>query len=152
MKLTTRGRYAVTAMLDLAIHQQQGSVAVSDVSRRQAISLSYLEQLFSRLRKAGLVVSTRGPGGGYSLSRDPGQISIAQIIDAIDENIDATLCSGQKNCVDDDACLTHFLWAELSTSIRLFLTAKTLGDLVRQPHVKEVATRQEHRFELQTAH
>ena len=152
MKLTTRGRYAVTAMLDLAIHQEEGSVAVADVSLRQGISLSYLEQLLSRLRKGGLVISTRGPGGGYRLSRDPGQISIAQIIDAIEENIDATLCSGQKNCVDDDACLTHFLWAELSTSIRVFLATKTLGDLVRQPHVKEVATRQEQRFEIQAAH
>jgi Rrf2 family iron-sulfur cluster assembly transcriptional regulator len=152
MKLTTRGRYAVTAMLDLAIHHEEGSVAVADVSVRQGISLSYLEQLLSRLRKGGLVTSTRGPGGGYSLSRDPGQISIAQIIDTIEENIDATLCSGQKNCVDDDACLTHFLWEELSASIRVFLTAKTLGDLIKQPHVKDVATRQEHRFELHVVH
>lgn len=152
MKLTTRGRYAVTAMLDLAIHQEKGSVAVADVSARQGISLSYLEQLLSRLRKGGLVTSTRGPGGGYSLSRDPGRISIAQIIDTIEENIDATLCSGQKNCVDDDACLTHFLWEELSASIRVFLTAKTLGDLIKQPHVKDVATRQEQRFELHVVH
>ncbi len=152
MKLTTRGRYAVTAMLDLAIHHEDGSVAVADVSVRQGISLSYLEQLLSRLRKGGLVTSTRGPGGGYSLSRDPGQISIAQIIDTIEENIDATLCSGQKNCVDDDACLTHFLWEELSASIRVFLTAKTLGDLIKQPHVKDVATRQEQRFELHVVH
>jgi Rrf2 family iron-sulfur cluster assembly transcriptional regulator len=152
MKLTTRGRYAVTAMLDLAIHHEQGSVPVADVSARQGISLSYLEQLFSRLRKGGLVVSARGPGGGYSLSRAPGQISIAQIIDTIEENIDATLCSGQKNCVDDDACLTHFLWAELSTSIRVFLATKTLGDLIKQPHVKHVATRQEQKFEIRTAH
>ncbi len=152
MKLTTRGRYAVTAMLDLAIHHEEGSVAVADVSVRQGISLSYLEQLLSRLRKGGLVTSTRGPGGGYSLSRDPGQISIAQIIDTIEENIDATLCSGQKNCVDDDACLTHFLWEELSASIRVFLTAKTLGDLIKQPHVKDVATRQEQRFELHVVH
>ncbi len=152
MKLTTRGRYAVTAMLDLAIHHEEGSVAVADVSVRQGISLSYLEQLLSRLRKGGLVTSTRGPGGGYSLSRDPGQISIAQIIDTIEENIDATLCSGQKNCVDDDACLTHFLWEELSASIRVFLTTKTLGDLIKQPHVKDVATRQEQRFELHVVH
>jgi len=152
MKLTTRGRYAVTAMLDLAIHHEEGSVAVADVSVRQGISLSYLEQLLSRLRKGGLVTSTRGPGGGYSLSRDPGQISIAQIIDTIEESIDATLCSGQKNCVDDDACLTHFLWEELSASIRVFLTTKTLGDLIKQPHVKDVATRQEQRFELHVVH
>jgi Rrf2 family iron-sulfur cluster assembly transcriptional regulator len=151
MKLTTRGRYAVTAMLDLAIHHAEDSVALADVSERQGISLSYLEQLLSRLRKAGLVTSTRGPGGGYCLSRSPGQISIAQIIDAIDENIDATLCAGHKNCVDDDACLTHFLWEELSVKIREFLSRKTLGDLACQPHVKEVVARQEHRFEINIA-
>ncbi len=152
MKLTTRGRYAVTAMLDLAIHHAEASIALADISERQGISLSYLEQLLSRLRRAGLVISTRGPGGGYSLSRNPGQISIAQIIDAIDENIDATLCAGHKNCVDDDACLTHFLWEELSMNIREFLSRKTLGDLIRQPHVKEVAARQEHKFEIHIAH
>jgi len=151
MRLTTRGRYAVTAMLDLAIHHAEASIALADISERQGISLSYLEQLLSRLRRAGLVISTRGPGGGYCLSRNPGQISIAQIIDAIDENIDATLCAGHKNCVDDDACLTHFLWEELSINIREFLSRKTLGDLIRQPHVKEVAARQEHRFEIHIA-
>ncbi len=152
MKLTTRGRYAVTAMLDLAIHRAENSVALADVSERQGISLSYLEQLLSRLKKGGLVTSTRGPGGGYSLSRQPGQISIAQIIDAIDENIDATLCAGLKNCVDDDACLTHYLWEELSINIREFLSRKTLGDLAGEPHVKEVAARQEQRFEIFIAH
>lgn len=152
MKLTTRGRYAVTAMLDLAIHYNQGSTALADVSGRQGISLAYLEQLLSQLRKRGLVTSTRGPGGGYSLSFPPGQISIAKIIDAIDENIDTTLCSGHKNCVDDDACLTHFLWEELSTNIRAFLSAKTLGDLVNQPHVKQVAIKQGHRFEIEITH
>jgi len=151
MRLTTRGRYAVTAMLDLAIQHAEASIALADISERQGISLSYLEQLLSRLRRAGLVISTRGPGGGYCLSRNPGQISIAQIIDAIDENIDATLCAGHKNCVDDDACLTHFLWEELSINIREFLSRKTLGDLIRQPHVKEVAARQEHRFEIHIA-
>lgn len=152
MKLTTRGRYAVTAMLDLAIHYDQGSIALSDVAGRQGISLSYLEQLFAQLRKRGLVSSTRGPGGGYRLNNPPDQISIARIIDAIDENIDATLCSGQKNCTDDDACLTHFLWEELSANIRTFLSAKTLGDMINQPHVKQVATRQERRFEIQFTH
>lgn len=152
MKLTTRGRYAVTAMLDLAIHFDESSIALADVSRRQGISLSYLEQLFAQLRKRGLVTSTRGPGGGYSLSSPPSEISIARIIDAIDENIDATLCSGSKNCTDDDACLTHFLWEELSSSIRDFLSTKTLGDLVNQPHVKEVSTRQERRFEVRFTH
>jgi len=141
----------VTAMLDLAIHHEENSVTLADVSVRQGISLSYLEQLLSRLRKGGLVTSTRGPGGGYSLSRKPDQISIAQIIDAIDENIDATLCAGHKNCIDDDACLTHFLWAELSVNIRQFLSKKTLGDLVNQPHVKKVATRQGFRFDIHVA-
>lgn len=152
MKLTTRGRYAVTAMLDLAIHHDQGSIALSDVAGRQGISLSYLEQLFTQLRKRGLVSSTRGPGGGYRLNSPPDQISIARIIDAIDENIDATLCSGQKNCIDDDACLTHFLWEELSANIRVFLSTKTLGDMVNQPHVKQVAIKQERRFEIQFTH
>ena len=152
MKLTTRGRYAVTAMLDLAIHYDKGSIALADVSERQGISLAYLEQLFSQLRKRGLVTSTRGPGGGYSLSYPPAQISIAKIIDAIDENIDTTLCSGHKNCIDDDACLTHFLWEELSTNIRAFLSAKTLGDLINQPHVKQVAIKQERRFEVEVTH
>jgi len=152
MKLTTRGRYAVTAMLDLAIHYDQGSISLAGVAERQGISLSYLEQLLSQLRKRGLVTSARGPGGGYSLTRVPGQISIAQIIDAIDENIDATLCSGQKNCVDDDACLTHFLWEELSANIRVFLSEKTLGDLIDQPHVKQVATRQQRLFEVRFTH
>ena len=152
MKLTTRGRYAVTAMLDLAIHYDQGSIALSDVAGRQGISLSYLEQLFAQLRKRGLVSSTRGPGGGYKLNSPPDQISIARIIDAIDENIDTTLCSGQKNCIDDDPCLTHFLWEELSANIRTFLTAKTLGDMINQPHVKQVATRQERRIEVQFTH
>ena len=152
MKLTTRGRYAVTAMLDLALHYDRGSIALADVSARQGISLSYLEQLFTQLRRRGLVVSARGPGGGYSLINRPGRISIAQIIDAIDENIDATLCSGHKNCIDDDACLTHFLWEELSANIRVFLSTKTLGDLIDQPHVKEVATRQERRFVVSFSH
>ena len=152
MKLTTRGRYAVTAMLDLAIHYDQGSIALADITKRQGISLAYLEQLLSQLRKRGLVTSTRGPGGGYSLSRPPSQISIAKIIDAIDESIDATLCSGQMNCIDDDTCLTHFLWEELSANIRAFLSAKTLGDLLNQPHVKQVAIRQERRLEVQFTH
>lgn len=147
MKLTTRGRYAVTALLDLAIHHDRGSIALADVAKRQGISLPYLEQLLSQLRRRGLVTSTRGPGGGYSLTRSPNQISIAQIIDAIEENIDTTLCAGQKNCVDDDACLTHFLWEELSVNIRVFLSKKTLGDLIKQPHVKDVAMRQERRFD-----
>ena len=152
MKLTTRGRYAVTAMLDLAIHYDKGSIALADIAKRQGISLAYLEQLLSQLRKRGLVTSARGPGGGYSLSKPASQISIATIIDAIDESIDATLCSGQKNCIDDDTCLTHFLWEELSANIRAFLSAKTLADLLNQPHVKQVALRQDRRVEVRFTH
>ncbi len=152
MRLTTKGRYAVTAMLDLAIHFDKGAVALSEVSSRQGISLSYLEQLFAQLRRQGLVNSTRGPGGGYTLSRSPHAITVAEIIDAIDENIDATLCGGHKNCADDSPCLTHSLWAELSTEIRRFLTGISLGSLVNQPHVKQVAMRQDGDVEILFTH
>ncbi len=142
MRLTTKGRYAVTAMLDLAIHYDRGAVALSEISTRQGISLSYLEQLFAQLRRRDLVVSTRGPGGGYSLKHPPYEISVAQIIDAIEERIDATQCGGLKNCQDDNPCLTHFLWQDLSVQIRDFLTNISLGNLISQPHVKQVALRQ----------
>ena len=152
MKLTTKGRYAVTALLDLAIHYDQGAVSLGEIATRQGISLAYLEQLFSQLRRQNLVRSTRGPGGGYSLSRAPGDISVAEIIDAISENIDATLCGGSKNCADENPCLTHYLWAELSDRIRDFLDSMTLGDLISQPHVQAVASRQEHRMEIEFKH
>lgn len=152
MKLTTKGRYAVTAMLDLAIHYDKGTVALSDVAARQGISLSYLEQLFAQLRRRGLVDSTRGPGGGYSLKHSPHAIAVAQIIDAIDEHIDATQCGGEMNCQDDRPCLTHYLWEDLSAQIREFLANITLGDLVNQPHVKKVAMRQKGRTEIRFPH
>lgn len=152
MRLTTKGRYAVTAMLDLAIHHDGGAVALSEVSARQGISLSYLEQLFAQLRRQDLVVSTRGPGGGYSLKRSPHEISVAQIIDAIEEHIDATQCGGMKNCQDDNLCLTHFLWQDLSVQIRNFLTNISLGNLINQPHVKEVALRQGGPVEIPSPH
>jgi Rrf2 family iron-sulfur cluster assembly transcriptional regulator len=152
MRLTTKGRYAVTAMLDLAIHHDRGAVALSEISMRQRISLSYLEQLFAQLRRRDLVVSTRGPGGGYSLKRSPHEISVAQIIDAIEEHIDATQCGGLKNCQDDNPCLTHFLWQDLSVQIRDFLTNISLGSLVNQPHVKEVAIRQGEQAEIPPPH
>ncbi len=152
MRLTTKGRYAVTAMLDLAIHQKQGTVALSEVAQRQGISLAYLEQLFAQLRRRGLVTSTRGPGGGYSLARVPEEISVAQVIDAIDENIDATRCRGGKNCAEHSECLTHYLWAELSDHIRGFLTGVTLGNLVEQPHVQRVAMRQDQHQEIFFVH
>lgn len=142
MRLTTKGRYAVTAMLDLAIHFEQGPITLSDISQRQGISLSYLEQLFSKLRKRGLVVSARGPGGGYKLSREAGQISVADVVTAIDEKVDATRCGGMANCQDDKPCLTHELWTDLSKRIYDFLSNITLGDLVDRHTVQEVANRQ----------
>jgi len=132
MKLTSKGRYAVTAMLDLALHAHQGPVTLSGISERQEISLSYLEQLFTRLRKFGLVTSTRGPGGGYSLSRATADIAVAEVITAVDESVDATRCGGGGDCQDGDRCLTHELWAELSEQIYGFLNEISLADLVRQ--------------------
>lgn len=142
MKLTTKGRYAVTAMLDLALHYQQGAVTLSDIAKRQGISLSYLEQLFARLRRSGLVDSVRGPGGGYTLALAPGKITVAQIVITINENIDATRCGGDQNCQGDERCLTHYLWQSLSERIHDFLDSITLADLVSEPNVREVAERQ----------
>ncbi|CAG0909174.1 unnamed protein product, partial [Cyprideis torosa] len=109
MKLTTKGRYAVTAMLDLAIHSGHGPVSLGDISTRQEISLSYLEQLFARLRRSELVRSTRGPGGGYSLNREASKIAISDVIAAVDENVDSTRCGGSSDCQDKKQCLTHDL-------------------------------------------
>lgn len=146
MKLTTKGRYAVTAMLDLALRHDKGSVTLADIARRQGISLSYLEQLFAKLRRSGLVDSVRGPGGGYNLAMPPSQISVAQIIVAINENIDATRCGGERNCQGgQEPCLTHQLWEELSERIYGFLSGITLADLVTRPHVQQVSFRQEGR-------
>ena len=142
MRLTTKGRYAVTAMLDLAIHYGQGPITLSDISQRQGISLSYLEQLFSRLRKQGLVDSARGPGGGYRLSREAADISIVEVINAVDEKVDVTKCAGEGNCQDNDRCLTHELWMDLSTQIHDFLGGITLGNLVNRREVQDVAERQ----------
>jgi Rrf2 family iron-sulfur cluster assembly transcriptional regulator len=147
MKLTTKGRYAVTAMLDLALRYDKGAVTLADIAKRQGISLSYLEQLFAKLRRSGLVDSVRGPGGGYNLAMEPNKISVAEIIVAINENIDATRCGGEKNCHGDETCLTHQLWEDLSTRIHEFLNGITLGDLVNKPHVQEVASRQEGRMQ-----
>ena len=152
MKLTTKGRYAVTAMLDLALHYEQGAVTLSDIARRQGISLSYLEQLFARLRRNGLVDSVRGPGGGYNLAMPPAEISVAQIVIAINENIDATRCGGEKNCDGQDRCLTHHLWEDLSNRIRDFLGSITLADLVSKPTVQEVARRQSDRTRTTASH
>jgi len=131
MRLTTKGRYAVTAMLDLAINYQNGPITLSDISKRQGISLSYLEQLFSKLRKNGLVDSARGPGGGYRLSRDADLIAVGQVITAVDEKIDVTKCGGKGDCLDGGPCLTHELWCDLSSQIYDFLDNISLGQLVR---------------------
>jgi Rrf2 family iron-sulfur cluster assembly transcriptional regulator len=147
MKLTTKGRYAVTAMLDLALHYDQGAVTLADIAKRQGISLSYLEQLFAKLRRNGLVDSVRGPGGGYNLASDPAEISVADIVIAINENIDARRCAGKANCDGDDRCLTHELWESLSDRISDFLSGISLADLVSNSDVQAVAMRQHERMQ-----
>jgi len=141
--LTTKGRYAVTAMLDLAIHHGAGPITLADIAQRQGISLSYLEQLFARLRKRSLVSSVRGPGGGYTLGRDAAGIYVAQVIAAVDENVDTTRCGGAHNCQDNQQCLTHDLWHDLSTRIYDYLNQISLQDLMNRRGVQEVAQRQQ---------
>ena len=143
MKLTSKGRYAVTAMLDVALHSQRGPVPLADISERQEISLSYLEQLFSRLRKEQLVDSVRGPGGGYKLGRMANTISIGEVIRAVDESVDATRCQGQSDCQGGMRCLTHSLWQDLSERISIFLDSITLGELMAKSDVQAVAGRQD---------
>lgn len=143
MRLTTKGRYAVTAMLDLAFHSQKNPVTLTDIAARQTISLSYLEQLFARLRRANMVKGIRGPGGGYTLSGMAQNINIADIIAAVDEPIDATKCGGEGNCQQNQACLTHDLWMGLSEQIRDYLKGITLAQLLERHHVQEVAKRQD---------
>lgn len=142
MRLTSKGRYAVTAMLDVALHSQDGPVPLADISERQEISLSYLEQLFSRLRKNSLVSSVRGPGGGYLLGRDASEISVGSVITAVDESVDATKCMGKEQCQSGELCLTHVLWRDLSVRISDFLSEITLGELVNNQDVLKVAGRQ----------
>lgn len=129
MRLTTKGRYAVTAMLDLALRSHKGPVTAVDISKQQKIPLSYLEQLFSKLRHYGLVESVHGPGGGYCLARVPDEISVADIIQAVDEPIDATQCHGKLNCHDGERCMTHDLWAELNLEINHYLASVSLSRL-----------------------
>ncbi len=142
MKLTTRGRYAVTAMLDLALYENQGPISLADISGRQEISLSYLEQLFSRLRRSGLVESTRGPGGGYRIAQPLAEVSVANIVRAVNESVDTTQCGGQKNCHNHGRCLTHDLWEGLSEQIENFLSGVSLQDLIDKDQVRDVAQRQ----------
>lgn len=143
MKLTTKGRYAVTAMLDLALSQGLGPINLAEISSRQGISLSYLEQLFSRLRKQGLVDSARGPGGGYLLGKPAADISVVDVIRAVDESFDATRCGGSKNCRGEERCITHDLWEGLSKQIADFLAGISLHDLVQQRNIDQTQPSQE---------
>lgn len=142
MRLSTKGRYAVTAMMDLAIHGPKGPVTLADISRCQGISLSYLEQLFSRLRREKLVRGVRGPGGGYQLARPAADITVAAIIAAVDEKVDAT-CGGEVDCDEQSACLTHDLWCGLSKRIYEFLDSISLEEFLSRPSVQEVIRRQD---------
>jgi Rrf2 family iron-sulfur cluster assembly transcriptional regulator len=148
MRLTTKGRYAVTAMLDLALHSCGGPIALADISRRQGISLSYLEQLFSKLKHASLVKSVRGPGGGYELNQSDDQVSIALIIDAVDESVDTTKCKQKGDCQKGEKCLTHHLWSDLSSQIHNFLSDISLRDLMNKHEVQVTAERQDQRTDL----
>ena len=139
MRLSTKGRYSVTAMLDLAIHDKAGPVTLADISQCQGISLSYLEQLFAKLRKAGLVKGVRGPGGGYRLARPASEITIAEIIRSVDENVDVTRCKGEGNCQGGDKCLTHELWVNLSERLYRFLDGITLAQFVDRPGIPELS-------------
>lgn len=143
MKLTSKGRYAVTAMLDVALHSVDGPVPLADISERQEISLSYLEQLFARLRRENLVSSVRGPGGGYQLGRDANSIAVGQVVRAVDETVDATRCKGNADCQAGAQCLTHSLWEDLSDRISVFLDGISLGELMAKRDVQQVALRQD---------
>jgi Rrf2 family iron-sulfur cluster assembly transcriptional regulator len=138
MRLTTKGRFAVTAMLDLALHADRGPVSLAGISSRQKISLSYLEQLFGKLRRRELVESVRGPGGGYNLARDSSEVSVADIVRAVEEPIDSTQCGGRENCHDNHRCMTHDLWEELNSTVYGFLEGVKLSHLVERQRTKPV--------------
>jgi len=143
MRLTTKGRYAVTAVLDLALHQDEGPVSLAAISERQHISLSYLEQLFAKLRRNDIVASTRGPGGGYRLKSNVDEISISDIILAVDEACKVVDCSDSAGCHGGYQCLTHDLWQELSNEIRNFLDGITLSEIMQSEAVTDVKIRQD---------
>jgi Rrf2 family iron-sulfur cluster assembly transcriptional regulator len=148
MRLTTKGRFAVTAMVDLGMRHGTGPVTLAEISGRQKISLSYLEQLFGKLRRRGIVDSVRGPGGGYCLARDMAQLTVAEIILAVDEPIDATQCAGKENCRDEEKCLTHDLWANLNERIFDYLGSVTLRQLVENQRAKEAGIAPVHDMRL----
>ena len=144
MRLTTKGRYAVTAVLDLALHQEDGPVSLAAISERQGISLSYLEQLFAKLRRNDIVSSTRGPGGGYKLTNDVDEVSVSDIILAVDESCKVVDCSDSDGCHDGEYhCLTHDLWQELSNKIRTFLDGITISEIMAQESVHGIKERQD---------
>ncbi len=143
MKLTTKGRYAVTAMLDLALHSVCNPITLSDISDRQSLSLSYLEQLFARLKRNNLVASTRGPGGGYQLAKAPEDINVAEVILAVDEPIDATGCQGTEDCQKGSICLAHNLWLGLSESIYDYLNKISLAEVISQQEIRRLAYMQD---------
>jgi Rrf2 family iron-sulfur cluster assembly transcriptional regulator len=142
MNLTTKGRFAVTAMLDLAMQHSSDPVTLAEISRRQKISLSYLEQLFGKMRRRALVNSVRGPGGGYRLAKDMGRVSVADIIVAVDEPIDSTRCGGKEDCNDGEKCITHDLWEKLNDHIFDYLGAVTLKQLVDDQQAKQYGVAQ----------
>ena len=143
MRLTTKGRYAVTAVLDLALHQDTGPVSLAAISERQGISLSYLEQLFAKLRRNNIVSSTRGPGGGYSLTNKIDEVSVSDVILAVDETCKVVDCDENNGCQNNYQCLTHDLWQELSNEIRTFLDGITLAEIMSQEAVNDVKIRQD---------
>ncbi len=146
MQLSTKGRYAVTAMMDIALHQKMGPVTLAEISQCQGISLSYLEQLFSKLKKRGLVKGVRGPGGGYTLAKSPDQISIADIIQSVDEKLDMTKCGGKGNCSNGEKCLTHQLWFDLSCNLYKFLSGIKLDQYVNRPDINELVIKQDAQY------
>jgi Rrf2 family iron-sulfur cluster assembly transcriptional regulator len=146
MRLSTKGRYAVTAMMDIALHEGIGPVTLADISQCQGISLSYLEQLFAKLRKGGLVEGVRGPGGGYRLARPAAEISVADIIESVDEKLDMTKCGGRGNCSQGEMCLTHQLWLELSCNLYRFLSDIKLDQYVNRPDISELVKKQDIRY------
>ena len=149
MKLTTKGRYAVTAVLDLALHSDAGPVTLAEIAERQNLSVNYLEQLFSKLRRAGVVKAIRGPGGGYLLDASTAAINVSQIIDAVEERVDARKCGGGEGCQKGLICLTHTLWQDLNEQVHGFLKGVTLESLMQRDPVQQVAVRQDTRIAME---
>jgi len=146
MRLSTKGRYAVTAMMDIALHEKLGPVTLADISQCQGISLSYLEQLFAKLRKSGLVKGVRGPGGGYRLAREAATISMADIIESVDEKLDMTRCGGKGDCRKGEQCLTHHLWFELTRDLERYLSGIKLDQYVNRPEIMVLVKQQDEKY------